>query len=271
MKIKSLTFLSAIACYIPVALAATTKGYEIKEITVVGKGEFIENTTIIGPERLYLEDGATSNNITVESGGLFLLMGGKDYSSTIEAGGSQYVEYGLATKTTVRGTQDVFAGTEGVNIDGGTQEVRFSGLAHNTYITNGGTQNVDGRAILTEIADGIQDVKRGGVAESTTVRGKGYQYVAGTAINSELYDSSELHVVEGGRALYTRLYHSSKGFIHEGGTAEKTELNDDSSLYLKGGIVESADIFDGSFYAETGKPKVISTSMVVRWFFIKRP
>lgn len=59
MKIKSLTFLSAIACYIPAALAATTEGNEIKELTVVGKGEFIENATIISPGRLYLEDGAT--------------------------------------------------------------------------------------------------------------------------------------------------------------------------------------------------------------------
>ncbi|WP_448885080.1 autotransporter outer membrane beta-barrel domain-containing protein [Citrobacter telavivensis] len=255
MKIKSLTFLSAIACYIPVALAATTKGYEIKEQTVVGNGGVIENATIINPGTLFLKGDATSNNITVESGGHFFIINGMDYSSTIEAGGSQYVRHGLAIKTTVRGTQEVHGETESVNIDGGTQEIRSSGRAFNTYITNGGTQHVEGHAILTKIADGIQNVKGGGVAESTTVRGKGYQYVAGTAIHSELYDSSELHVVAGGRALHTRLYHSSKGFINEDGTAEKTTLNDDSSLYLKGGTVESADIFDGSFYAETGKAK----------------
>ncbi|EHK0943578.1 hypothetical protein [Citrobacter farmeri] len=62
MRIKLLKFISAIACDILAALAATAKRYEIKEIKEMGKGEFIENATIISPGRLYLKDGATAES-----------------------------------------------------------------------------------------------------------------------------------------------------------------------------------------------------------------
>ncbi|HFK9525559.1 TPA: hypothetical protein ACG0T3_004236 [Citrobacter farmeri] len=65
MRIKLLKFISAIACDILAALAATAKRYEIKEIKEIkemGKGEFIENATIISPGRLYLKDGATAES-----------------------------------------------------------------------------------------------------------------------------------------------------------------------------------------------------------------
>ena len=176
----------------------------------------MEGSTLDADFEMYVMDGGTANNVTVNSGGfLYISSGGTADSATVNNGGSMNVGSGGQ------------ANNAAVN-DGGRLYVSGSGVADSAAVNDGGRLYVSG-----------------GTANNTAVNDGGRLYVSsGGTVNSVTINSGgALNVFSDGTADYATVNAGGVLNVSSGGTADHTTVNDGGELYVSsGGMVNEATV-----------------------------
>lgn len=232
MIIKSLRFISLLACYVPVVYSQDYSGTTINSQLMLGSGDTIVSSTVADQGRLTLNGNAQSNNITVSSGGAFEVnKDATDDSSTIKHGAIQTVA-GLASNTRVEGEQTVSGRTENVTIDGGYQSVYGSGVSEGTSLINGGTQYVTGTVNNTKVDSSTQHIQIGGSAKDTYLSGTGIQNVDGKSEGSRLGNNSSININAGGKASDINGYDNTVINVNSHGIATDIYIREQSTINI---------------------------------------
>lgn len=156
---------------------------------LIKSGGIANFTTVDGLGQQVISLLGTANNTTLKNGAKQIISG-EAYDTNIEATATQEInEGGKAVRTTLKNgaVQNVNAlGTADYTevLDGGVQNIAVDGVATNSTIY--GTQNVEGTANDAIIEGGVQDVKAAGFAYKTIIN-SGSQIVAGYSDGVKVY------------------------------------------------------------------------------------
>lgn len=207
--------------------------------------------------------GGTASRVTLNSGGMLEVVfpGDKAISTTVNEGGSMYVDDGNVISTTVNGgSLNVYGGNvTSTMMNGGTMTVTYfgsgsvnatilnsggsqlvnSGEVSATTVNSGGVQNVNGGTVIgTTVNSGGSQYVYGGTANETTLRG-GEQFVFnGTAVSTTI--SGGRQIVSGGVASGTVINSGGLQGITSGGSATSTSVNaGGGQMVLSGGTAVS--------------------------------
>ncbi|MBS7831362.1 autotransporter outer membrane beta-barrel domain-containing protein, partial [Wohlfahrtiimonas chitiniclastica] len=183
--------------------------------------------------------GGTANSNTIEQGGVqTITAGGQVTATTVNNGGIQNVNDGMATGNTiaaggtqniasngvvndskVSGAQNINGGTANSNTieQGGVQTITAGGQATATTVNNGGIQNVnDGTATGNTIAaGGTQNIASNGVVNDSKVSGT-QNINGGTANNNTIEDGGKQIITEGGQANQTMVEKGGEQHVIDG-------------------------------------------------------
>ncbi len=230
-----------------------------------------------------IEAGGSADHLTVSNGGVLdVLAGGAANATTVQAGGSALVMSGASTSGStiaVGGVEQVF-GVASVTSVGGSQTTFSGGTEIGTRILNGGNDTIafSGTSLSATVSSGgIQTVLAGGIASSTTVAGSAYQLVSGgtttgTVVNGgiELLFSGAVgigtNVFSGGQENIASGASVSGGSINgsgatliDAGTASGITLNTGGVAYVQSGASATGTTISGNGAAEVVSGTTLST------------
>ena len=242
----------------------------------------MEGRTLDADFEMYVMNGGTANDATVNSGGsMNVCSGGTANGATVNSGGRLYVSgSGVADGAAVYdggrlyvsggGTADYTA----VN-DGGRLYVSGGGTADHTAVNSGGGVNVcsGGTANSATVNDGGElNVSGGGMVNGATVNSGGEFYISsgGTANGVTVNSMGLIYVCNGGMATGIRenggfvyvgidedvtflpntiddlLLENTSATLHSGTTANRATVNDGGRLQIRGGRADRVTVNDGA-------------------------
>ncbi|ENC9174252.1 autotransporter outer membrane beta-barrel domain-containing protein, partial [Salmonella enterica subsp. diarizonae serovar (6),14:z10:z] len=244
VKLNFFGFISSALYYHTAVFAADYNHNIIDYHQILTNGDSVTDSTVVSSGRLTLDNGARSNGINIESGGIMEVnKNATDESSIIHTGGIQYVD-GFALNTTISGEQKISGLVEGTLIKGGYQSVYGSGQAINTTLSNSGVQYVSGIAKNTIIESGQQYIQSGGKASDTTINNGGIQNVEGGSVTDSIINDGGTQNVTGGSVTNTIINDGGTQNV-TGGSVTDTTINHYGELYAHGGSVSNTVINGG--------------------------
>ncbi|SEC02388.1 hypothetical protein [Bradyrhizobium erythrophlei] len=173
----------------------TGSGTVISGLVDVLSGASFEYATVFNGGDLNVSSGATADNISVSSGGIFNVGGTVLSNVSVFAGGIENVlSGGVVTGVTGSGT-GISGGTVNVSsggaidhttvISGGVLNIKSGATAHNVAVSSGGALNVAG-AVTSNVAvfaGGNEIVSSGGSTGPVTISGGVVELQAGSVAN----------------------------------------------------------------------------------------
>ncbi len=249
----------------------------------VGSGETVSGVHLgLGDDRQYVDSGGKSIGTTVYSGGWqYVSSGGKTIGTTVSSGGYQVVRGdntyysptnvgGIASGSVVREGGVQVVDSSGLSfqtlLEGGSQKVRYAGIASGTSVGSGGRQYIssDGSAIGAQIfSGGGQVVYSGGIASGTSLGGgwqriewgasavrttisDGWQYVnGGIARNTVVKTDGMQQVLLGGLAVSTTVASGGLVEVLAGAGVKSLNLKSGAEMSIAAGnVIEGANVFN---------------------------
>ena len=235
----------------------------------VYSGRVVSGISLATKDMLFVLDGGTANQTTVEKGGKFNICSGGVANDTIVNSGAMTVSYGgTANDTTVNGgiLYVSSGGTARNTIVGSGWLYIYIALSPETYLQftfNNQLFEISNylSGYDTEYGHIRFDVYSGGIAYNTTLRSDSFApiiFSGGMASNTTIFSHNRMVVSSGGIARNTTTSNGGLLIVSSGGTAYETVIKKGEGLIISpGGVVNHTTIHSGGSF-------VISSGISVR-------